>query len=397
MIKYEKAIELVSKNAGMIKTGTERIETSKSLGRVLAAKVKSLVSSPPFNKAAMDGFAARSPDIQNLPTYLEIVGSLPAGGFPDFAIGEGECAEISTGAPVPKGADTVVMVENTKRVNENKVEIQKPSSGNICMKGEDLQMGEIVLKKNELLNSLKIGLAASAGRRKLTVYKRPAASLLCTGSEVREPGQELKKGQIYNSNGAMLSSLLYPLSDRLNYLGTVSDKIDKLEEKIKAGLAGDLLLISGGVSVGKHDLVPEILEDLGVEKIFHKWAVKPGKPTFFGVKDKTAVFAMPGNPQSCFVVFKLLVEPAILHMTGAKETLPKFKIGKIAESFVDKSSRKHFIPCKVNSEGGVNHIKRAPYNGSADIRGPSSADGFLAIPPEVEQVEKGQFLEFFEN
>ncbi len=396
MIKYEKAKDLVIENVGMIKTGTEKIKTSKSLGRVLASDVKSLVSSPPFDKAAMDGFAARSQDIKNLPTYLRVVGSVPAGGFPDFAVGEGECAEISTGAPVPEGADTVIMVEKTKRVNENKVKVQKPASGNICMEGEDVEKGEVVLKKNEKLNSLKIGLAASAGYKKITVYKKPAASLLCTGSEVREPGQELKKGQIYNANGPMLSSLLYPFIDRLNYLGTVGDKIDTLEEKIKTGLADNLFLISGGVSVGEHDLVPEILQDLRVEKIFHKWAVKPGKPTFFGVKDKTIVFAMPGNPQSCFVVFKLLVEPAILQMTGAKETLPKFKVGKADENFVDKSSRRHFIPCQVNSEGGINNIKRAPYNGSADIRGPSSGDGFLTIPPKMDRVEKGQPLEFFE-
>lgn len=394
MINHQEALKKVLRLLEPL--GTEKVKTSKAIGRILGEDVISGISIPPFDKAAMDGFAVRAEDIEELPAQLKVVGEVSAGQFPDFPIKRGECVKISTGAPLPEEANEIAVAENVKEIGKNEIEVLKPSSGNVCVKGEDLKEGEVAVERGQRLTPLKIGIAASAGQDELIVYKRPTIALLCTGGEIREPSEETKKGQIYNANGSMLSSLLEPLSSKLTYLGIARDEKKELSNKIQNGLKYDLLIISGGVSVGKHDLVPDVLKNLGVKKIFHRWAVKPGMPTFFGIKDKTAVFAMPGNPQSCFVVFKILVEPAIVRMSGASDIPPIYKIGEMAESFVDESDRKHFMPCKIKTENGTNIIERVPYHGSADIRGTSSADGFFVIPLEVKQIKKGQVVEFFE-
>lgn len=266
MIGHQEALKKVLRIIEPL--GKEKIETSNATGRILGEDVVSRISSPPFNKAAMDGFAVRREDVESLPVRLDVVGEVSAGQFPDFSVGEGECAEISTGAAVPEGADVIVIVENTERIGESKVEIQKPSTGNICIEGEDLKKGEVVLKKGQKLTPMRVGVAASAGRKKLSVHKKPDTAILCTGSEVREPGEEIERGQIYNANGPMLSGLLRSLSNELNYLGTIADDKDDLRNKTRQGLGNDLLVISGGVSVGKYDYVPKILEDLGVKKYF---------------------------------------------------------------------------------------------------------------------------------
>lgn len=375
--------------------GTETVRTSNAGNRILGEDLVSRISSPPFDKAAMDGYAVMKEDLKELPVQLEVVGEVFTGQFPNFSIREGQCAKIATGAPLPEGANDVVMIEHTKKIGEKKVEILKPPGGNVCVEGEDLKEGEIVLKRGRRLTPLRLAVAASSGHAELVVFKRPTIALLCTGTEIREPGEGVKKGQIYNAIGPMLSPTLEHYASQFNYLGIVGDDEKKLHDKIQAGLKNDLLIISGGVSVGERDLVPGVLRDLRVEEVFHKWAIKPGKPTFFGVKDGTAVFGMPGNPQSCFVVFNVLVLPALAKMGGASELPPTYEVGRMAESFVDRSDRDHYLPCKIETKDGINTIKRAPFHGSADIKSPSSADGFFLVPADVVKIEKGKPMKFF--
>ncbi|MBS3764192.1 MAG: molybdopterin molybdotransferase MoeA, partial [Planctomycetes bacterium] len=350
----------------------ETVPVYECQGRVLAEDVLARIDSPPFNKAAMDGYAVRAEDVSALPTELQLVGEVFAGEFPEFEIGKGEAAVITTGAPVPPGADMVVMVEHTEQIGDSEVRVKKLSGGNICKQGEDITAGSTVLRKGTRLDVLHVGVAAAAGYPQLSVHCQPSAAILCTGTEVVEPGGEVGQGQIYNSNGPILRSLLNPVSEKVKYLGTVGDDRERLLNLIQEGLQEDLFIISGGVSMGQYDLVPGCLEEAGVKKMFHKCAMKPGKPTWFGCKGDTLVFGMPGNPLSCFVVFHVLVRPVVDRMIGIEGAGLEYSTGRVMEGFSNKGKRAHFIPARLEVEEGEVRLRRLPHHGSADIMGSSA-------------------------
>ncbi len=393
MIEYRKARELMLAEAQT--RGTEQVPTPEASERVLAEDVPAGISSPPFDKAAMDGYAVRGEDVTDLPVELEVVGEVFAGDTPAASVGPGQAAAIATGAPVPEGADTVVMVEHTEEVAEHRVRVDRLSGANICAEGEDVREGEILLRPGRVLGALEVGVAAAAGHASLRVYRRPSTALLCTGTEVVEPGAEPVPGQIYNANGPMLSALMRPLSEEFRYLGVVGDERERLRRLLRDGLEADLLLISGGVSVGPYDLVPETLRQVGVREVFHKIAVKPGKPTFFGMAGETLVIGMPGNPQSCFVIFKMLVEGALAAMGGVPEPPPSLRTGRMGESFNNKPARMNVMPCAIREAEERHLIFRHPYHGSADIVGPAEADGYFIVPRGTERVEEGESLQYF--
>ncbi|MBS3764456.1 MAG: molybdopterin molybdotransferase MoeA, partial [Planctomycetes bacterium] len=219
---------------------------------------------------------------------------------------------------------------------------------------------------------------------------------LCTGTEIVEPGEEVGDGQIYNSNGSILNSLLKPVSEKVKYLGTVGDDREQLLKLIEKGLEEDLLVISGGVSMGQYDLVPKCLDKLGVEKIFHKSAMKPGKPTWFGRKDDTLIFGMPGNPLSCFVVFHVLVRPVIDRMIGIEESGLEYSTGRVTEGFSNKGKREHFIPATRETEEAETYLSRLPHHGSADIMGSAKADVLISLPIGCDGVTEGEIVRFIQ-
>ncbi len=393
MIDYEDALRLTLEN--VTTCGPVQVPTAAARGLVLAEDVVARIARPPFNKAAMDGYAVRSEDVGELPAELEVIGEVFAGQPPELTLGPGQAAVITTGAPVPEGADMVVMVEDTERTDGGKVRVLEPSRMNICAAGEDVRAGDTVLRAGQGLTPLRIGAAAAAGYGELSAYRRPTGALLCTGNEVVEPGQAVPEGKIFSSNGPMLSSLMAPVCRDLTYLGIVGDEEEELAAGLRKGLESDVLVISGGVSMGQYDLVPAALQRVGVKRIFHKVAIKPGKPVFFGIAGRTLVFGMPGNPQSCFVIFHMLVAPAMAAMSGATDLPPRFEEGVAAEGFKNNPARMNVMPCTVERRDGVSALRRCQYHGAADIVGASAADAYLVVARGIEQVREGERLRFF--
>ena len=393
MIDYEEALRLALEHARP--RGTEEVPVAAAACRVLAEDVAARISSPPFDKAAMDGYAVRAQDVQRLPAELELIGQAFAGEPARLTIGPGQACVITTGAPVPPGADTVVMVEHTEQAGAGRVRIRKLTGANICPEGEDARAGQVLLRAGEVMTPLRVGVAATAGAAQVRVYRLPGAALLCTGSEVVEPGAAPGPGRIFNSNGPMLSSLLTPLCSECSYLGIVADDAAQLEARVRRGLAADLLVISGGVSMGQHDLVPAVLERCGVRQVFHRVAIRPGKPAFFGTSGSGLVLGMPGNPESCFVIFKLLAEPALAAMAGHTDLPPRLQEGTVAEGFANNGDRMNVLPCRIEGSPGGPLLRLQPHHGSADLVGPGQADGFFVVPRGVQRVAAGDRLRFF--
>lgn len=392
MISHEEALGLMRESIGPL--GTETVAVSECGGRILAEDVVSKIDSPPFDKSAMDGHAVRKADVETLPAVLKIVGDCFAGSWPDFEIGPGECARIATGGAVPPGADAVVMVEHTEELSENTVRIEKLSGENICKKGEDISAGQAVLRSGARLTALRAGVAASAGYDRLKVRRRPTASLVCTGTEVVEPPGPTKSGKIYNSNAYILLSLLRPVCEEVNYLGIVGDDPGEVEKALGRGLKSDLLVVTGGVSVGQYDLVPDVLAKLGVKTLFHGLCIKPGKPVLCGTKGGAVVFGMPGNPFSCFSVYHVVARYAIDRMRGDPAPGAVWKTGVLTEGLRDRSGRKSFKPCRVETDAGVNRVVPVDFHGSADIAGSGAGDALFVIPCESEKLEAGDVVEF---
>ena len=312
MIPWDEALRRVLSH--IPESAVEKIDLVSSYGRVLAEDMRSDTDIPPFHKAAMDGYAVRAKDITETPATLSVRVTIPAGTPPGDAIGPGEAAKIMTGAPVPEGADAVVMVEHTL-FQDGEVRIMKGAAAgtNICRRGEDIAENEVVLHRYSPIGAVEIAILASVGKAQVPVYRRPKVAVLSTGNEIREPGQPLGNGEIRNSNGAMLTSMARALGADVRYLGIARDAEEELSEKVFEGLQSDVLLLSGGVSMGEYDLVPGILEKAGAHRVFHKVFVKPGKPLFFAKGTRGVVFGIPGNPVSNFTTFHLFVKPALLN------------------------------------------------------------------------------------
>ena len=394
MISHEEALELLCAHVSAL--AVEEVPTAQCSGRGLAQDVVARLPSPPFDKAAMDGFAVRSVDVEGLPTELDIVGESFAGRWPEFQVGPRRCARITTGAPVPSGADMVVMVEHTRESPDGSVRVEKLSGKNICARGEDITQGQVVLRAGQELTPLRAGVAASAGYDRLQARRLPTCAVLCTGTEVVEPPQPVGKGQIYNSNGYILSALLAPMSSRCEYMGIVGDQPKTIEDAVRKGLDSDLLVVTGGVSMGQFDLVPDVLRESGVDTVFHKCAIKPGKPVLFGVRGKTCVFGLPGNPLSCFVVFHVLIRPALALMAGIDDLPPVHGTGIMKHGFHIKPDRKTYKPCRVESTDGRNEICLVDSRGAADIMSGSEANAMAIVPRGVAQIEAGQQIGFFQ-
>lgn len=382
MISLNEVNEILMSSVRVKGIGT--IDIMKSLGRTLGEDIYSDIEMPPFNKSAMDGFAVNSKDLSK---KFKIVETIPAGAFPQYEIGNGECSKIMTGAPLPKGADRVIKVEVTEEKEGYMYVKSEDRATNVCIRGEDMKIGDRVLEKGRILSPQHIGILASAGKKEVKVYNRVSIGVISTGTEIVDPGSELKPGNIYNSNLYSVSSQV--LNSGFNLTGKISVKDDhlKIRKEISAMLdKADVLLITGGVSMGEFDYVPKILEEIGFKIHFHKVSVKPGKPTLFASGMNKWIFGLPGNPVSTFVIFEVIVKPFLYKIGGHSFTPFNIK-GIMKQRFGrKKTERDLFIPVIYNSDGTVEAVE---YHGSAHLKALENTNGILKVEKGVAEIPAG--------
>lgn len=386
MIAFEEAYKIVMNTVVSIET--EKIKFEDSLNRILREEVRSDIDMPPFDKATVDGFAVRKSDIQN---ELEIVETIPAGSFPLKHIGANQCSRIMTGAPVPEGADCVLMVEDTVILPSGRVKYTgNYNKDNIAFRAEDVGKGDVVLEPGRIIKPQDIAVMASVGHTIVEVSKRPVTGIISTGSELVEPGEIPGVSQIRNSNSSQLMAQAERAGAAGRYYGIARDDEEATFSLLFRALAEcDMVLISGGVSMGDFDFVPSVLERAGVKILFSRVAIQPGKPTTFGLHDKAVVFGLPGNPVSSFMIFELFVRPLICKMTGSQWKPSEIRL-PMKERFSRKNSeRMALIPVVITED---RMALPEEYHGSAHISALPGSDGIIFLPVGSKTIEKGEIV-----
>jgi len=387
MIEFEKAFEIVMKAARPM--GMETVPLLQACGRVLREDILSDMDMPPFDKSAMDGYACRAAD-RDKP--LRMVETIAAGQQPQKEIGPGECAKIMTGAMVPQGADCVVMVEHTKQEGDL-VHVTKKidDRSNISSKAEDISVGDRVLSSGIVITPAEIAVLASVGCANVPVARQPRVGIIATGSELVEPDHKPGAVQMRNSNSYQLWAQVLRAGAVPQYFGIAPDERNATDRILKQAMTEcDIILLSGGVSMGDFDFVPDILRQNGVKIKFDKVAVKPGKPTVFGVKDSHYVFGLPGNPVSTFVILEVLVRPFLLSLMGATPSPKMVKARLLKPAKRKTSDRVEYRPACLLADGTV-HIPA--YHGSAHIHAYAKANGMICFPVDVMAFEEGREIE----
>jgi molybdopterin molybdotransferase len=310
-------------------------------------------------------------------------------------VGPGQATRIMTGAPVPEGADAVVPVERTRAAGGGRVQVEdrpvKPGL-NVLPRGREMRKGETVLVAGSVLRPQEFGILATVGRTAARVHPAPRVAVLSTGDEVVEAGTVPGPGQIRNGNGPTLLAQAKRAGGAPRYLGIARDRLDSLRPLVAQGLEADALVLSGGVSAGKLDLVPGVLRDLGVRAHFHKVAMKPGKPVFFGTREGTLVFGLPGNPVSALVCFELFVRPAVRALGGHLRPGPPLVGVPLAEDFAYRTDRPTYHPARLEGGEGGWRVQPVPWFGSPDLRGLAAANAFVLLPPGDHQHRAGQLF-----
>jgi len=308
----------------------------------------------------------------------------------------GQCCEIMTGAPLPAGSNAVVMVENTERVSPNSVRILRGVRENegLLRRGAEARQGELILRSGRRIGLADLGLLAGNGKSTVLVSAKPSVAVIATGDELVEVEETPKPDQIRNSNSYTICAQVEEAGARPTALGIARDDLDDLRRKICQGLEQDILIVSGGVSVGKYDLVEKVFAEFGVEVLFDKIAMKPGKPTVFGHRGQTYVFGLPGNPISTMVAFHMFVRPLILFLLKAENTAPKVLEAKLEAPAKCDPERAALVPALVRFDGGQYWIRPAPWKGSSDLVGLSRANALIMIPRRSGTLESGQNAQF---
>jgi molybdopterin molybdotransferase len=399
MLSIEEALKQVTEHARPLPPRS--LPLGEAAGLVLAEDITSEVNSPPYDKALMDGYAVRSADREPQRRVLE---EIAAGDMPRIPLAPGTASRIMTGAPIPAGADAVVQIELTEMVGDSVVCIQNVDVApgkNVLPLGTSLRVGDAVLKRGATLRAIEIAVLAEIGLGMVTVVPRPKLAVLPTGNELVPVDERPASGQIRNSNGPMLlASATRAAADAVE-LGIARDNRHELARLIEEGLSADILVLSGGVSAGKFDLVPQVLAELGVEQVFHKISLRPGKPLWFGIKDdgdrRTLVFALPGNPVSSLVCFELFVRPAIQILAGHGFWEWATIQGRLTHVYDHAGGRAACLPAQLSSasQKALASLEILPWHGSADLATLTQANALALLPVEARRFEPGDLLEVF--
>jgi molybdopterin molybdotransferase len=394
MIKFEEALNIVLESVSTLVP--EEVSIINSLERVLAGDVYSDCDIPAFDYSAMDGFALRYEDTKGaLPEScirLEIVGEFRAGGDTSSKVGSGEAVRIMTGAPIPDGADAVIMVEKTKE-NGGIVEIceEVEAGDNIRLTGEDIKNGDLVIHKGILLNSAHVGMLASLGISRVNVIKKPRVALLTTGDEVIGIDEEIRPGKVRNSNAYSLFCQVKKYGGAPVNMGTARDEKDSLRERLKSCLDCDLIITSGGVSMGEYDYVRDVMNEIGMEQKFWKVAMRPGKPNLFGLIDGKPFFGLPGNPVSGMVGFEVFIGPAIRKMLGQKDE-ERDVDAILQEDIKKKKGLMFFIRAVTRWEGGRYVTKTTGPQGSGMLSSMVRANSLIILPEDEQLIKQGTMV-----
>jgi molybdenum cofactor synthesis domain-containing protein len=368
---------------------TENIALAYADGRVLAADVVAASDVPPFPRAAMDGYAVRATDTtgatRETPKTLTCVEKVFTGQLAAKHVGARQCIEIATGAPMPAGADAVVMVEETETAAGNKVRVFAPVKPlqNIGRQGADIQKGQTVLRAGDVLNASRVGALAALGRPLVEVYERPRVAILSTGNEIVDPGQDLEPGQIYDINRFTVSAVVAEHGGIPVPYGTVRDTVEDLSSAVERALEQDILLFSGGSSVGERDLIMDVIKERG-DLLFHGVAVKPGKPLAFGTIEGKLFFGLPGYPTSCLSNTYIFVVPALRRMARLPAGNTNTVTLPLGQRIVSPVRRHQFYTVRI-----VNGAAIPAFKASGDITSMSQADGYIEIPIDTDVVEEG--------
>jgi molybdopterin molybdotransferase len=413
VLSFEEARHLVEQHAAGVAAGSvETVDLLAGLGRVLAEGIAADRDFPPFARATRDGYAVRAADLAEVPARIEVVGEVKAGDWPEpgvCSVGPGQAVGIMTGAPLPAGADAVVMVEHTSSAAHSVEVRRRVSAGeNFVPRGAEARAGQVLLDRGRRLGHAEIAIAASVGKNRVQVFRKPRVAVLSTGDEVVEIDITPGPAQIRNSNSYSLAAQIQNAGGEAVRLAIAPDERRRLRALIEEGLSCDLLLLTGGVSMGKYDLVEQVLGELNAEFYFTGAEIQPGQPVVFGscgaggIADNTRAgapaphkkyfFGLPGNPVSTMVTFELFARPMIEALAGMAPTQLIFLRARLRSDIRTKTGLKRFLPAVLSGEFENAEVELARWQGSGDIAALARANCYVVIPPDREWIEAGEWV-----
>jgi len=402
MLSYElaraKVIEVVHARTSTSRLVTETVEfadhPSQALGRILAEELIADRNYPPFDRSTRDGFAMRAADAAHPGTRLRLIGESRAGHAFAGQMEAGACVQIMTGAPLPRGANAVVMQEDAEVDGDSVIFERGVRAGqHYVLEGQETRVGETVVGRGKRLGYAELAMAAQVGRASVVVAKNPRVAILSTGDEVISVGQAPQRFQIRNSNSISLAAQVALAGGEPLVLGIAPDNVTELRVRIEQALEADIVILTGGVSVGKYDHVEQVLKEIGIEFFFDALAIRPGRPAVFGMCNDKPVFGLPGNPVSTMVTFELLVVPAIELLSGhSPGSLHVFK-AKLAHPVDEKPPLAHFVPARVSWPGGEPTVEVLHWEGSGDIGSVVRGNCFLVVHESKLKLEAGEMAD----
>ena len=393
MITVEEALDTIL--AHVESMGQEKVSILEALTRVIGEDIHAPRHIPPFDNSGMDGYAVRAENVRAAseahPLQLDVIDDVPAGFRSKKALTDGQAIRIMTGAPMPVGADTVVPVEETKK-EVNTVHILKafPRGDNVRQAGEDVRKGDLVISRGDVIRPAEVGMLASVGRSFVSVYQRPTVAILCTGEELADVDEPLGDIKIVSSNSYTLAAQVKDCGAIPIQLGIARDRKEEIKEKLGQGVRADVLISSAGVSVGDYDFVKDALSELGMDMMFWKVAMKPGKPLVFGTIQGKPVFGLPGNPVSSMVAFEQFVRPSLLKMMGHRQIFRPIIEAVLKNDIRKEPGRRHYIRALVSFAENRYSVTPAGAQGSGILRSMVRANGLIVIPEDREVVRAGE-------